>query len=82
MKKYVPFSSPSSRILDGIDNIISELSVMPYKASLLTKSSSVHDFKAAFEQYLRGFDNLPLITVEELVQFNEENAEKELPPGE
>lgn len=53
-------------------------SIMPME---LTELSLNSQFKRTFESYINGLESSPVRTLEELMQFMRDNAEKEFPPG-
>lgn len=65
MKRPVPLTSMDELVLDGNDAL---------------EQIWNHDFSAAWEEYLRGFEGIGIKSIHDIIGFNKRNAEKELPP--
>lgn len=83
MKRPVPLTSMDELVLDGNDALeqiwSKQSSAHTYHITpVLTLLD--HDFSAAWEEYLRGFEGIGIKSIHDIIGFNKRNAEKELPP--
>lgn len=71
---------------NGSSALINIFSETPFISRCLvdlkSNHSLEHNFKEQFESYLHELEYSPFRTVQELVDYNRENADKELPAGE
>lgn len=65
---------------DDMRTVIGNLRIMTPKLSFIILTSIVHESTRAIPDWLQTLEGGPK-TAEELVKFNEENAELELPEG-
>ena len=72
--------------MEPVVSILCGVSLLPELASLLYGFPSIDNllvghFKQNFETYTCGLESSRVYTLDDLVKFNNENADKELPPS-
>lgn len=73
-------------IRDGGGRVVNNVDVPTYAALNVDGEDALeqvwdHDFSWTTEEFLRGYIDPPVKTLEDIVEFNNENSSIELPPG-